>query len=166
MPQLPTPFRAAVGLVATAMDEARRLPDRAIELPMLAVSTALQVSLRAQQRYAHLTARGDEVLNHREVTDDAPPWATFDDPIPAEPPSPATKRATRQAARQAAKPAAKPAPKSAAKPAAKPAANANGAGAPNAEAKTAAAPKPKPARKTVRRPRSGKPSAFDSIGDE
>jgi hypothetical protein len=81
MPQLPTPLRAALGLVATAMDEARNLPDRAIELPMLAVSTALQMSLRAQQRYAHLAAKGDELLNRREVTDEPPEWATFDAPV-------------------------------------------------------------------------------------
>ncbi len=71
MASLPTPLRAALGLVATALDEARTLPDKAIELPMLAVSTALQLSLRAQQRYAHLAARGDELLNHRAVTDEA-----------------------------------------------------------------------------------------------
>jgi hypothetical protein len=84
MPQLPTPLRAALGLVATAMDEARHLPDKAIELPMLAVSTALQISLRAQQRYAHLATRGDDLLNRRQTTDDAPPWATFDEPVAVE----------------------------------------------------------------------------------
>jgi hypothetical protein len=84
MPQLPTPLRAALGLVATALDEARTLPDKAIELPMLAVSTALQMSLRAQQRYAHLAARGDELLNRREATDEPPEWATFDAPIAVE----------------------------------------------------------------------------------
>lgn len=78
---LPGPLRAAVGLAVTAAGEARRLPDRAIELPMLAVSTALQLSLRAQQRYAHLAERGDAVLNRRPVADDPPPWATFDDPV-------------------------------------------------------------------------------------
>ena len=62
---IPAPLRAAVGLVVTAADEARRLPDRALELPMLAVSTALQASVRAQQRYARLTARGDALLNRR-----------------------------------------------------------------------------------------------------
>jgi hypothetical protein len=82
--QLPGPLRAAVGIVANAADEARHLPDRAIELPMLAVSTALQMSLRAQQRYARLTARGDAVLNRRRATDEPPPWATFDEPIPAD----------------------------------------------------------------------------------
>jgi hypothetical protein len=117
MPQLPTPLRAALGLVATALDEARHLPDRAIELPMLAVSTALQMSLRAQQRYARLAARGDEVLNGRETTDDPPSWATFDEPVAV-------------------------------------------------EKLNVTEDKPKSPRKAVPRPRSGKPSAFDAIGDE
>src|SRR5579875_3937506 len=82
--QLPGPVRAAVGLVATAADEARHLPDRALELPMLAVSTALQASVRAQQRYARLTARGDALLNRRPPSDEPPEWATFDDPLPAD----------------------------------------------------------------------------------
>ena len=81
MPPLPSPFRATVGLIATLADEARHFPDKALELPMLAVSTALQMSLRAQQHYAQLTARGDEVLNRTPVTDDAPPWASFDPPV-------------------------------------------------------------------------------------
>ncbi len=80
--QLPGPIRAVVGLVAEAAQEAKHLPDRAIELPMLAVSTALQMSLRAQQRYARLAARGDDVLNRRPTTDEPPAWATFDDPVP------------------------------------------------------------------------------------
>ena len=79
--QFPGPVRAVVGLLAGVADEAKHLPDRAIELPMLAVSTALQASLRAQQRYARLAARGDEVLNRRRPSDDAPPWATFDEPV-------------------------------------------------------------------------------------
>lgn len=111
MPSLPMPFRAALGLIATAADEARHLPDRAIELPMLAVSTALQLSLRAQQRYASLAARGDEVLSRRRTGDEPPEWATFDEPIDVAP--------------------------------------LNGE-----------------AGKTVRAPRTGKPSAFDVIGDE
>ena len=79
--QLPSAVRAAVGLAALAAEEARHLPERAIELPMLAVSSALQASLRAQQRYARLTARGDEVLHRRPPTDEPPPWATFDAPV-------------------------------------------------------------------------------------
>lgn len=79
--QFPGPLRAVVGLLANAADEAKHLPDRAVELPMLAVSTALQVSLRAQQRYARLAARGEEVLNRRPPTDEPPSWATFDEPV-------------------------------------------------------------------------------------
>lgn len=79
--QLPGPVRALVGLLAVTAEEARHLPDRAIELPMLAVSSALQVSLRAQQRYARLAARGDAVINRRAPRDEPPAWATFDAPV-------------------------------------------------------------------------------------
>jgi hypothetical protein len=81
---LPGPIRAAVGLVAAAADEARHLPDKAIELPMLAVSTALQASLRAQQRYARYAALGDQVLNRKAPTEEPPAWATFDEPVSVE----------------------------------------------------------------------------------
>jgi hypothetical protein len=82
--QLPGPVRAVVGLLASAADEAKHLPDRAIELPMLAVSSALQMSLRAQQRYARLAARGDDVINRRTPGAEPPPWATFDEPVSAD----------------------------------------------------------------------------------
>jgi len=85
MPALPTPFRAALGVVATVLDNAKDFPDKAIELPMLAVSTALQMSLRAQQRYAALAAKGDDLLAGRRTTDEPPPWATFDDDQPVIP---------------------------------------------------------------------------------
>jgi len=79
--QLPSLVRAAIGFAAEAIDEAQRLPERAIEIPMLAVSTALQASLRAQQHYARLTARGDELIHRRQVTDEPPAWAVFDEPV-------------------------------------------------------------------------------------
>jgi hypothetical protein len=91
MPALPTPLRAALGVVATVLDNAKDFPDKAIELPMLAVSTALQLSLRAQQRYAALAAKGDNLLAGRHVTDEPPAWATFDD----EPAPPVTKTVRR-----------------------------------------------------------------------
>ncbi len=93
--QLPAPLRAALGLAATVADtvteavkDGRGLPpgftDKVLELPVLAVSTALQLSLRAQQQYTALTVRGDEVLSQlRGVSDEAPEWATFDDDPPA-----------------------------------------------------------------------------------
>lgn len=79
MPPLPSPVRAALGLAVTVLDEARHLPDKAIELPMRAISRALQLSLRAQQRYAALAARGDELLSSRQTTDEPPSWARFDE---------------------------------------------------------------------------------------
>jgi hypothetical protein len=73
-------LRAALGLMANAVDAARLLPDRAVVLPVLAVSTALQFSLRAQQRYTELTLRGDELLGRLHGPPEEPPsWATFDD---------------------------------------------------------------------------------------
>ena len=106
MPALPTPLRAALRVVATVVDNAKDFPDKAIELPMLAVSTALQMSLRAQQRYAALAAKGDDLLAGRHTTDEPPAWATFDDDQVI------------------------------------------------------------PTTKSVRKPRNGAPSAFDTIGDE
>jgi hypothetical protein len=91
MPNLPTPIRAAVGLAATAMDGARKLPETlphaVTTVPMIAVSTAMQASLRMQQHIATLAARGDEVLRRLHGTSAEPPaWATFDDP-PSEAPN-------------------------------------------------------------------------------
>jgi hypothetical protein len=81
MSSLPAPVRAAIGLAAVVVEEAKTFPDKAIELPMLAVSRALQLSLRAQQQYAALAARGDEILATRQVSDEPPAWATFDEPV-------------------------------------------------------------------------------------
>ncbi|MBV9824028.1 MAG: hypothetical protein JO144_17495 [Actinobacteria bacterium] len=84
MPNIPTPIRAALGLAATAVDEARRLPEtlpQAVStVPLRAVSTAMQASLKLQQHLATLSARGDEVLSQLRGRSAGPPnWATFDD---------------------------------------------------------------------------------------
>jgi hypothetical protein len=110
MSQLPGPVRAALGLVVTTIDNARTLPAKIIELPVLAVSTALQASLRAQQRYAELEMRGDELLGRlRAAPEEAPEWATFDEPpsangravpsavAPSAPPAPPRSQAPRPA---------------------------------------------------------------------
>jgi hypothetical protein len=97
--QLPTPFRAALGVVAMARDVVQNFPDKAIELPMLAVSTALQMSLRAQQRYAALAARGDALLAGQRTTDEPPSWATFDEPV-ADAPTSAPTAAPRKTVRR------------------------------------------------------------------
>lgn len=83
MTDVPAPLKALVGLVAAALDrlpEPRELPEKAVELPVMAISAVLQASLRAQQLYAELTARGDEAISQlRGAPDEAPAWASFDD---------------------------------------------------------------------------------------
>lgn len=79
-PSIPEPLRAVAGLAAVAIDEARSLPNKVTALPVVVVGTAMQLSLRLQQRYAGLVARGDELLTQlRRNDDEPPPWATFDD---------------------------------------------------------------------------------------
>ena len=76
---IPPPLRAAAGLAALAIDNARKAPQQLLGLPVIAVSTALQASLKVQQTYAGLVARGDEVLSQLRGQQDAPSWATFDE---------------------------------------------------------------------------------------
>lgn len=81
-PQLPLPVRVAAGLVATAVEQARDLPRLALELPVTAVSQALQASMRVQQKVTELAIKGDRVLGMGPSIEDEPPWATFDDDLP------------------------------------------------------------------------------------
>jgi hypothetical protein len=88
MKPLPMPVRIAAGLAATAVEQARELPRLAIEFPVTAVSQALQVSMRLQQRVTELAIKGDRVLGSLSPVEESPSWATFDDeldesPVPA-----------------------------------------------------------------------------------
>lgn len=80
-PEVPEPIRAVAGLAVTALDQARQLPAKLTALPVRAAGLAMQLSLKAQQEYAGLVVRGDEVVSALRggSTDDDPPWATFDD---------------------------------------------------------------------------------------
>ena len=82
-PPLPLPVRVAAGLVATAVEQARDLPRLALELPVTAVSQALQASMRVQQKVTELAIKGDRVLGVGPPIEDEPAWATFDDEPPA-----------------------------------------------------------------------------------
>ena len=81
-PPLPLPVRVAAGLVATAVEQVRDLPRLALELPVTAVSQALQASMRVQQKVTELAIKGDRVLGLGPPIEDEPAWATFDDPPP------------------------------------------------------------------------------------
>lgn len=83
-PVLPPALRAVAGLAAVTLDEARRLPNRLVSLPVVTAGAAMQASLRLQQEYAGLVARGDElILQLRGHTGEAPGWATFDEDAPS-----------------------------------------------------------------------------------
>ncbi|MBW4719219.1 lipid droplet-associated protein [Saccharothrix obliqua] len=85
MKPLPLPVRLAAGLAATAVEQARRLPQQLAGLPVTVVSEALQLSMRVQQRVTELAIKGDDVLAGMRPVEDEPEWATFDEDEPAEP---------------------------------------------------------------------------------
>lgn len=78
--EIPEPVRAAAGLAATVLDEARRLPETLPGLPVRVIGLAMQVSMKLQQQYAGLVARGDELLTGVRGEDE-PGLATFDDDV-------------------------------------------------------------------------------------
>ncbi len=82
MKPLPFPLRVTAGLVATAVENARDLPRLAVEFPVTAVSQALQVSMRMQQKLTELAIKGDRVLGGLHPVEETPSWATFDEDEP------------------------------------------------------------------------------------
>jgi hypothetical protein len=85
MPDAPMPLKIVLGLAATAVDEARKLPETlpaaVSKAPVFAVTTAMGASLRLQQRLTELSIRGEQLLSQLRGTSEQPPsWATFDDP--------------------------------------------------------------------------------------
>src|ERR1700712_3625594 len=76
--EIPEPVRAVAGLAATVFDEARRLPETLPGLPVRALGLAMQLSMKLQQHYAGLVARGDELLTGLRGEDE-PGLAPFDD---------------------------------------------------------------------------------------
>jgi hypothetical protein len=76
--EIPEVVRAAAGLAATVVDEARRLPETLPGLPVRFIGMAMQHAMKVQQQYAGLVARGDELFTG--IRGDAEPGlATFDD---------------------------------------------------------------------------------------
>jgi hypothetical protein len=76
--EIPEVVRAAAGLAATVVDEARKLPETLPGLPVRIVGMAMQHAMKVQQQYAGLVARGDELFTG--IRGEAEPGlATFDD---------------------------------------------------------------------------------------
>jgi len=84
--EIPEIVRAAAGLAATVLDEAQKLPETLPGLPVRALGIAMQVSMKLQQHYAGLVARGDELFTGMHGEDE-PGLATFDDDEPASAPA-------------------------------------------------------------------------------
>jgi hypothetical protein len=82
--EIPEVVRAVAGLAATVLDEARKLPETLPGLPVRLIGQALQTSLKLQQQYSGLVARGDELFTGLRGEDE-PGLATFDDDLPAAP---------------------------------------------------------------------------------
>ena len=82
--EIPEVVRAAAGLAATVLDEARKLPETLPGLPVRVIGRAMQHALKVQQTYAGFVARGDELFTGFRGEDE-PGMATFDDeePLPA-----------------------------------------------------------------------------------
>jgi hypothetical protein len=87
--EIPEVVRAAAGLAATVLDEARKLPETLPGLPVRLIGLAMQHAMKVQQQYASFVARGDELFTGLRGEDE-PGLATFDDdedPLPASAPA-------------------------------------------------------------------------------
>src|SRR3954447_8978000 len=81
--EIPEVVRAAAGLAATVLDEARKLPETLPGLPVRMIGFAMQKAMWAQQQYTGLVARGDEVFTGLRGENE-PGLATFDEDLPEE----------------------------------------------------------------------------------
>jgi len=59
---LPSPLAAAIGVVPAVLDGVRRLPGRAVQLPVLAVSNALSTMDALRREYDDLAERGERLV--------------------------------------------------------------------------------------------------------
>ncbi|MGM1063797.1 lipid droplet-associated protein [Saccharothrix sp. Mg75] len=82
MKPLPLPVRLAAGLAVTAVEQARKLPQQLVGLPVTVVSEALQLSMRVQQTVTELAIKGDDALSLLRPAETEPEWATFDEDEP------------------------------------------------------------------------------------
>src|SRR3954469_3317657 len=82
--EIPEIVRAAAGLAATVLDEARKLPETLPGLPVRIIGLAMQKAMWLQQQYSGLVARGDELFTGVRGENE-PGLATFDEDVAAEP---------------------------------------------------------------------------------
>ncbi|MFI9509122.1 lipid droplet-associated protein [Nocardia sp. NPDC052566] len=77
--------RVAAGAAVYALEETRRLPTAAMNLPITAISQMLQTTMHVQQFVTSLALKGDAVFDKLSNTPvEQPEWATFDEDIDVE----------------------------------------------------------------------------------
>ncbi len=79
--EIPQVVRAVVGLAATVLDDALYLPRALPTLPVRVIGLAMQATMKVQQHYSGLVARGDEVFTGLRGESE-PGLATFDEDLP------------------------------------------------------------------------------------
>ena len=79
--EIPQVVRAVVGLAATVLDDALQLPRTLPSLPVRVIGLAMQATMKVQQHYSGLVARGDEVFTGLRGESE-PGLATFDEDMP------------------------------------------------------------------------------------
>lgn len=80
--EIPQVVRAVVGLAATVIDDTLQLPRTLPGLPVRVIGLAMQATMKLQQHYSGLVARGDEVFTGLRGEAE-PGLATFDEDLPA-----------------------------------------------------------------------------------
>src|SRR3712207_1211885 len=95
--EIPQVVRAAAGLAATVLDEARKLPETLPGLPVRIIGLAMQKAMWLQQQYTGLVARGDELFTGVRGEQE-PGLATFDDEEESLPEAPAAGSGFRESA--------------------------------------------------------------------
>ncbi|WP_069164592.1 lipid droplet-associated protein [Nocardia altamirensis] len=87
--------RVAAGAAVYAIEETRRLPTAAMNLPITAISQMLQTTMHFQQFVTSLALKGDAVFDRlTNAPEEQPEWATFDEDLDAEQ-APSSTRASR-----------------------------------------------------------------------
>ncbi|MGV0793321.1 lipid droplet-associated protein [Mycolicibacterium sp. XJ1819] len=89
MANAPYGVRLLVGAAVTAIEETRKLPQTVLMYPMTVVSQLAHLVMKMQQDVADMVIKGDETLESMfPPKDEQPEWATFDEDLGDDSPSP------------------------------------------------------------------------------
>lgn len=85
MTRVPFAARVAAGVAVTVVEEARKLPNTAVTLPMTVVSEVLASTMRFQQQVTALAIKGDQAIASLPLIgtpdQEQPSWAVFDEDV-------------------------------------------------------------------------------------